>query len=114
MSDATEELDMEASVKIISISASYIIVSVLMVAIGAVSTLYGALVALFYGFAGEVLIVFLGFFLGIALIIIGVFLTFWGLYWMRREGRRLRKKLEKRKTAPSSSSSLEKSKAGGT
>lgn len=92
------EIDLEASAQIISIASKYIIASVILVAIGAVSGVYAILTYLVYGssaFASNIA-VFLGLFLGVALIAIGAFLTVWGLYWMRSEGRRLRKKLEKK------------------
>jgi hypothetical protein len=89
---------LEASAAIISIASKYIIASVILVAIGAVSGVYAILTHLVYGSSafGSNVAVFLGLFLGVALIAIGAFLTIWGLYWMRSEGRRLRKKLEKK------------------
>lgn len=89
------EIDLEASAQIISIASKYIIISVLAVAAGAVALVYSVLAYLVYGSYAVSSAVIVGFFIGIAFIVIGVFLTFWGLYWMRSEGKRLKKKLGK-------------------
>jgi hypothetical protein len=88
------EIELGSSLSIISISAKYIISSVVLVAIGAVSLVYAVLIWLVYGIAGLAVVVFMAFFVGFALLIIGVFLTFWGLFWMRREGKRLRRRFK--------------------
>lgn len=75
------------------IASKYIIASVITVAVGSVSIVYGVLTYIVYGTYASSVAMFMGFFIGLALILIGVFLTFWGLYWMRSEGRRLREKL---------------------
>lgn len=85
---------METSADILSIASRYIIVSVLVIAIGAVSTVYAILDYLVYGFLYGIFLVFGGFFLGIAFVIIGLFIGVWGLFWMRTEGKRLRKRFE--------------------
>nr|MDO8081224.1 hypothetical protein [Candidatus Freyarchaeota archaeon] len=92
------EIDLEASASIISIASKYIIISVVLVALGAVAGVFAILTYLVYGtsaFASNI-VVFLGLFVGLAFIAIGGFLTLWGLYWMRSEGRRLRKRFEKK------------------
>ena len=88
------ERDIKSSMEIINISSKYIVSSVLMVAMGAVGIVYAVLIWLVYGALGVSYAIFIGFFLGVAFMVIGVFLTFWGLYWMRREGRRLRRKYQ--------------------
>ncbi len=85
---------METSADILSIASRYIVVSVLVIAIGAVSTVYAILDYLVYGFLHGIFLVFGGFFLGIAFVIIGLFIGIWGLFWMRTEGKRLRKRFE--------------------
>ncbi len=89
------EIDLEASAQIISIASKYIIFSVVLVAIGAVFMVYAVLAYLVYGTYAVSFSIIGGFFIGVAFIVIGVFLTFWGLYWMRSEGKRLRKKFER-------------------
>ncbi|MFB0562003.1 MAG: hypothetical protein ACETWM_12440 [Candidatus Lokiarchaeia archaeon] len=89
------EIDLEASAEIISIASRYVIISVVAVAIGAVAVVYAVLAYLVYGSYAVSFAIFGGFFIGLAFIVIGVFLTFWGLYWMRSEGKRLRKRLGK-------------------
>jgi hypothetical protein len=88
------EIDLRSSMEIINISSKYIIASVLLVAIGAVSLVYAGLIWLVYGVSGLAIAIFFAFFLGIAFLIIGVFLTFWGVYWIRKEGQRLRKRFK--------------------
>lgn len=85
-----EEIAIEASAKIISLASKYIIFSVVAIALGSVSLVYGVLIYLVFPSEGIVYAVFVGFFLGVAFTAIGVFLVFWGLYWMRAEGKRLR------------------------
>ncbi len=85
---------METSADILSIASRYIVVSVLVIAIGAVSTVYAILDYLVYGLLHGLFLLLGGFFLGIAFIIIGLFIGAWGLYWMRAEGKRLRKRFE--------------------
>ena len=94
---SARDVDLEASASIISIASKYIVASVVVVAVGAVSLVYGILAYLVYGTYASSAVIFMGLFLGLALILIGLFLTFWGLYWMRSEGRRLRRKLEEHK-----------------
>jgi hypothetical protein len=89
------EIDLEASAEIISIASRYVIISVVAVAIGAVAVVYAVLAYLVYGSYAVSFAIIGGFFIGLAFIVIGVFLTFWGIYWMRSEGKRLRKKLGK-------------------
>ena len=89
-----KDRDLRSSMEIISISAKYIIASVLLVAIGAVGIVYAVLIYFVYGLLGLSYAVFIGFFLGAAFVLIGVFLTFWGLYWMRKEGSRIRRKYQ--------------------
>ena len=90
----TEEMALEASAEIISLAAKYIIVSVVAVAIGAVSLVYSVLAFLVYGFFAIQFTVLAGLFIGVAFITIGIFLTFWGLYWMRSEGKRMKKQFK--------------------
>ncbi len=85
---------METSADILSIASRYIVVSVLVIAVGAVSTVYAILDYLVYGLLHGLFLVLGGFFLGVAFIIIGLFIGAWGLYWMRTEGKRLRKRFE--------------------
>ncbi|MBS7251234.1 MAG: hypothetical protein Q6366_004810 [Candidatus Freyarchaeota archaeon] len=93
---SARDIDLEASASIILIASKYIVASVVAVAIGAVSLVYGILTYFVYGTYASSAAIFMGLFIGLALILIGVFLTFWGLYWMRSEGKRLKQKLEKR------------------
>ncbi|MFW9910098.1 MAG: hypothetical protein ACFFEF_16195 [Candidatus Thorarchaeota archaeon] len=86
---------METSADILSIASRYIVVSVLVIAVGAVSTVYAILDYLVYGLLHGAFLIFGGFFLGIAFMIIGLFIGVWGLFWMKTEGRRLRKRFEK-------------------
>ncbi|MFX1563216.1 MAG: hypothetical protein ACFFDP_07905 [Promethearchaeota archaeon] len=90
----TEEMAMEASAEIISLAAKYIIISVIAVAIGAVSLVYSILAYIVYGFIAIQFSILAGLFIGVAFIAIGVFLTLWGLYWMRSEGKRMKKKFK--------------------
>jgi hypothetical protein len=90
----TEEMALEASAEIISLASKYIIVSVIAVAIGAVSLVYSLLAFVVYGYLAIQLAIIGGLFTGVAFIAIGVFLTFWGLYWMRAEGRRMKNKFK--------------------
>lgn len=83
---------METSADILSIASRYIVVSVLVIAIGAVSSVYAILDYLVYGLLHGGFLLMGGFFLGIAFIVIGLFIEFWGLFWMRSEGKRLRKR----------------------
>ncbi|MBS7248636.1 MAG: hypothetical protein QXW47_06550 [Candidatus Jordarchaeales archaeon] len=92
---SAKEIDLEASTSIIMIASKYIVASVIAVAVGSVSIVYGVLTYIVYGTYASSVAIFMGLFIGLALILIGVFLTFWGLYWMRSEGRRLREKLGK-------------------
>ncbi|MGQ9720441.1 MAG: hypothetical protein ACUVXA_03870 [Candidatus Jordarchaeum sp.] len=88
-----KEMDLEASAQIISLASKYIIISVVAVAFGAVSIVYSVLAYWVYGSFVVSFSIILGFFIGLAFIVIGLFLTFWGLVWMRSEGKRLEKKL---------------------
>ncbi len=88
----SDQIVLEASSEIISIASKYIIASVLLVAIGAIGLVYSLLTYFVYGSAALPFAIFLGFFIGIGFIAIGIFLNFWGLYWMRTEGRRLKKR----------------------
>jgi hypothetical protein len=91
---SSRDIEMETSADILSIASRYIIVSVIIIAIGAISSVYAILDYLIYGMAHGAFLVFGGFFLGIAFVIIGVFIGFWGLFWMKSEGKRLRKRFE--------------------
>lgn len=91
---ASRDIQMETSADIMSIASRYIVVSVLIIAIGAVSTVYAILDYLVYELLHGVFLVLGGFFLGIAFIIIGLFIGAWGLFWMKTEGKRLRKRFE--------------------
>ncbi|MHA3964264.1 MAG: hypothetical protein AM325_012090 [Candidatus Thorarchaeota archaeon SMTZ1-45] len=91
---SSRDIQMETSADILSIASRYIVVSVLIIAIGAVSTVYAILDYIVYGFLHGIFLVFGGFFLGIAFVIIGLFIGVWGLFWMRTEGKRLRKRFE--------------------
>lgn len=93
---SAREVDLEASASIITIASKYIVASVVAVAVGSVSIVYGVLAYLVYGTYAASMAIFMGFFIGLALILIGAFLTLWGLYWMRSEGKRLKEKLEKK------------------
>jgi hypothetical protein len=92
---ASRDIQMETSADILSIASRYIVVSVLVVAIGAISTIYAVLDYLVYGLEHGAFLIFGGFFLGIAFVIIGLFIGGWGLFWMKTEGKRLRKRFEK-------------------
>jgi uncharacterized protein (DUF2062 family) len=85
-----KRVDVEASEQIISLSAKYMIVSVLSMAIGTVSLAYSLLLFAVFGFDVASVVVVGAVFIGFAFIVIGVFLNFWGLYWLRNEGRRLK------------------------
>ena len=89
---SSRDIQMETSADILSIASRYIVVSVLVIAVGAVSTVYAILDYLVYEFLHGLFLIFGGFFLGIAFIIIGLFIGAWGLFWMRTEGKRLRKR----------------------
>ncbi len=91
---ASRDIQMETSADIMSIASRYIVVSVLIIAIGAVSTVYAILDYLVYELLHGVFLILGGFFLGIAFIIIGLFIGAWGLFWMKTEGKRLRKRFE--------------------
>ncbi|MFW9975094.1 MAG: hypothetical protein ACFFDQ_07520 [Candidatus Thorarchaeota archaeon] len=95
----SRDIQMETSADILSIASRYIVVSVLVIAVGAVSTVYAILDYLVYGLLHGLFLVLGGFFLGIAFIIIGLFIGAWGLYWMRTEGKRLRKRFESKITS---------------
>ncbi len=90
----SHEVEMETSARILSIASRYIIVSVLVIAIGAVSIVYALLIFLVSGAAGLIFEVAAGIFMGLAFAAIGLFIGAWGLFWMRTEGKRLRKMLE--------------------
>jgi hypothetical protein len=90
----TEEMALEASAEIISLAAKYIIASVVAVAIGAVSLVYSILAFAVYGYVAIQFAILAGLFTGVAFITIGIFLTFWGLYWMRSEGKRMKRTLK--------------------
>jgi len=79
---------------IMSIASKYIVLSVIAVAVGSVSIVYSILIYLVYGLEFLVVVVFGAFFTGAAFLIIGTFLSFWGLFWLRNEGSRLRKSIE--------------------
>jgi uncharacterized protein (DUF2062 family) len=85
-----KRVDVEASEQIISLSAKYMIVSVLSMAIGTVSLAYSLLLFAVFGFDVASVVVVGAVFIGFAFIVIGIFLNFWGLYWLRNEGRRLK------------------------
>ncbi len=89
----SKDADVEASVNIISIAAKYIVSSVILIAIGLMSLVYSILTYFVYGSLALPYVILGAFFIGVAFIVIGIFLVFWGLYWMRSEGKRLRKKL---------------------
>ena len=88
----SEELALQASAEIVSLASKYIIASVVAVAIGAVSLVYSILAYLVYGLIAIQFAIYAGLFTGVAFIAIGVFLTFWGLFWMRSEGNRMKKR----------------------
>ncbi|MFX1299614.1 MAG: hypothetical protein ACFFAL_03170 [Promethearchaeota archaeon] len=90
----SDEMALQASSEIVSLASKYIIISVVAVAFGAVSLVYSVLAFLVYGYAAIQLAVLGGLFIGVAFIAIGVFLTFWGLYWMRSEGKRMKKRFK--------------------
>jgi uncharacterized membrane protein len=93
-----KETDLETIRSIIAIASQYIIVTVVLMSIGAAISVYAILAYLVYGssitFTSGAL-VFLVLFVGLALIAIGVFLTLRVIYWMRSEGVRLREMLGK-------------------
>ncbi|MFW9920737.1 MAG: hypothetical protein ACFFED_14125 [Candidatus Thorarchaeota archaeon] len=76
-----------------SIASKYIVLSVVMIAIGSVSLVYSLLTYIVYGTDFLLIVIIGAVFIGFAFLLIGAFLTFWGLYWMRSEGKRLRKRL---------------------
>ncbi|MFW9933480.1 MAG: hypothetical protein ACFFDR_12590 [Candidatus Thorarchaeota archaeon] len=78
---------------IMSIASKYIVLSVVMIAIGSVSLVYSLLTYIVYGTDFLLIVIIGAVFIGFAFLLIGAFLTFWGLYWMRSEGKRLRKRL---------------------
>jgi len=88
----SDQVVLEASSEIIQISAKYIIASVVLVAVGAIGLVYSLLTFFVYGSEALPFAIFLGFFIGIGFIVTGIFLNFWGLYWMRSEGRRLKRR----------------------
>ena len=88
----TEDMSLQTSAEILSIASKYIVASVIAGAIGAVSLVYSVLIYFVYGAESLPFVIFGAFFIGIAFLAIGTFLVFWGLYWMRSEGKRLRKK----------------------
>jgi len=96
----TEEMALEASAEIVSLASKYIIASVVAVAIGAVSLVYSILAFLVYGFLAIQFIILAGLFIGVAFIAIGIFLTFWGLFWMRSEGNRMKKRFHSPSAKP--------------
>ena len=87
--------EIETSLDIMSIASKYIILSVITIAVGAVSLVYSLLILLVYGALLLDIVIIGVFFTGVAFLIIGTFLAIWGLFWMRNEGKRLRKKLTK-------------------
>lgn len=93
----TKEKDLESITLILSIASKYIIVSALLILVGAAICVYAIITNLVYGssitFTGSA--VFLVLFLGLAFIVTGVFLTLRSIYWMRSEGIKLRAILEK-------------------
>jgi hypothetical protein len=94
MGKMSRDIEMETSADILSIASRYIIVSVVIIAIGAISSVYAILDYLIYGLIHGAFLVFGGFFLGIAFVLIGCFIGVWGLFWMKTEGKRLRKRFE--------------------
>ena len=66
---ASRDIQMETSADIMSIASRYIVVSVLIIAIGAVYTVYAILDYLVYELLHGIFLVLGGFFLGIAFII---------------------------------------------
>ncbi|WXG41767.1 MAG: hypothetical protein WED07_13555 [Candidatus Freyarchaeum deiterrae] len=99
-----KEIDLGASASIISIASKYIIASVILVAIGAISLVYAVITYLVYGTSiiysttvplASGIAIFIALFVGLASIAIGGFLTLWGLYWLRSEGKRLKSKPNK-------------------
>ncbi|MFW9925845.1 MAG: hypothetical protein ACFFDM_03645 [Candidatus Thorarchaeota archaeon] len=91
---ASRDIQMETSADILSIASRYIVISVLVIAIGAVSTVYAILDYFVYELQHGLFLILGGFFMGIAFIIIGLFIGAWGLFWMRTEGKRLRMRFE--------------------
>ena len=89
---SSRDIEMETSADILSIASRYIVISVVIIAIGAISSVYAILDFLIYGMEHGAFLLFGGLFLGIAFMLIGAFIGVWGLFWMRSEGRRLRKR----------------------
>ncbi|TFH04437.1 MAG: hypothetical protein E4H14_14720 [Candidatus Thorarchaeota archaeon] len=89
---ASRDIAMETSADILNIASRYIIVSVVIIAIGAISSVYAILDYLIYGSLHGAFLIFGGLLLGIAFMVIGGFIGLWGLFWMRSEGKRLRKR----------------------
>lgn len=89
---SSRDIEMETSADILSIASRYIVVSVVIIAIGAISSVYAILNYLIYGLEFGLFLVLGGFFLGVAFMIIGLFIGLWGLFWMRSEGKRLRRR----------------------
>jgi hypothetical protein len=94
---SSRKVDVEASEKIISLASKFMVISVLAVAVGMVSMTYVLLLLAVFGLSIASIEVVLGIFIGVAFIVIGFFLNFWGLFWLRNEGKRLRPKSAKRK-----------------
>jgi len=91
-----KKVDEKASEQIISLSAKYMVISVLAMAIGTVSLAYSFLLFVVFHYSLASVIVVGAVFIGLAFIVIGIFLNFWGLYWLRSEGKRLKQRsLEK-------------------
>ena len=88
----SSSIDVDASIDIMSFASRYIVLSVVMIAIGSVSLVYSGLTYVVYGEGFLPIIIIGAVFIGIAFLLIGAFLTFWGLYWMKSEGKRLRKR----------------------
>jgi hypothetical protein len=89
----SREVELETSSRILNTASRYMIVSVVAVAVGCVAGVYAILtyVAVGGNIAAQYAAIVAGLFIGLALVLIGIFLAFWGLYWMRHEGKRLKK-----------------------
>nr|MDO8098658.1 hypothetical protein [Candidatus Njordarchaeota archaeon] len=87
-----KKVEEKASEQIISLSAKYMVISVLAMAIGTVSLAYSFLLFVVFHYSLASVIVVGAVFIGLAFIVIGIFLNFWGLYWLRSEGKRLKQR----------------------
>lgn len=92
MNTMSREVELETSSRILTTASMYMIVSVVAVAIGCVAGVYAILA--YFAYSAVLFSIVAGLFIGVAFTLIGVFLAFWGLWWMRNEGKRLKRMFE--------------------